>query len=95
MGHVPGKLRLCPSPSAFPLIKITFLSKFVHVHGNVYIQYFNITFSLALEASQQKTAPVSKQQPVVTMVTEPELPKEPPPEWEFMIDPPSISRRHL
>ena len=70
----------------------------IHVHVNVYtcIQCFNITFSfLALEASQQKTAPVSKQQPVVTMVTEPEIPKEPPPEWEFMIDPPSISRRHL
>lgn len=31
----------------------------------------------------------------VTIVTEPEIPKEPPPEWEFMAEPPAISRRHL
>ena len=50
--------------------------------------------SIALEALQPKTAQVSKQQ-VVAMVTEPEVPAEPPPEYEFMVDPPAISRRHL
>ena len=52
-------------------------------------------FTVALEALQpNKTAQVSKQQ-VVAMVTEPEVPAEPPPEYEFMVDPPAISRRHL
>lgn len=41
-----------------------------------------------------KAAPRPTVQPV-TIVTEPEIPKEPPPEWEFMAEPPAISRRHL
>ena len=54
-----------------------------------------IPFFPALEASQPKSAQVAKQQTMVTIVTEPEIPKEPPPEYEFMEDPPAISRRHL
>ena len=52
-----------------------------------------ILFS-AQESVAPKTVPKPVQQPI-TILTEPEIPKEPPPEWEFMIDPPSISRRHL
>lgn len=33
--------------------------------------------------------------PPVAMTIEPEVPKEPPPEWEFMADPPTISAIEL
>ena len=56
---------------------------------------FLFWFFAALEASQPKPAQVAKQQSVVAMVSEPEVPAEPPPEYEFMVDPPAISRRHL
>jgi splicing factor 3A subunit 1 len=36
-----------------------------------------------------------KPAPQLVTVIEPEIPKEPPPDWEFMVDPPNISRRHL
>ena len=53
---------------------------------------FLVFFFPAQETAQQK--PGSKQAPV-TMVTEPEVPLEPPPPWEFLIDPPSVYRRQL
>ena len=50
--------------------------------------------SLLLPAQESLQKPDSKQAPVA-MVTEPEVPLEPPPPWEFLIDPPSIYRRQL
>ncbi|XP_019853715.1 PREDICTED: splicing factor 3A subunit 1-like [Amphimedon queenslandica] len=69
--------------------------------GDPYHAYYQhkikeIKEGVSQEASMEtsKAAPRPTVQPV-TIVTEPEIPKEPPPEWEFMAEPPAISRRHL
>lgn len=52
----------------------------------------------AFEASQPKPTQMQpKPQPaaVAAMVSEAEVLAEPPPEFEFIVDPPAISRRHL
>lgn len=50
---------------------------------------------LFLTAQEAQQNPAPKQTAPIAMVTEVEVPQEPPPPWEFILDPPAIYRRQL
>ncbi len=105
--HFPSTLRLVPGPEFAERIKLNEAGnpKFNFLNAsNPYHAYYQhkileiqegVAQEMQLAASQQGAQKGIPRAAPVAMVIEPEPPKEPPPEWEFTTEPPSISALEL
>jgi len=89
-----GRIRLNEAGNT----KFNFLNPHDPYHAYYRHKIVEIQEGVAQEAAatqQQTGLKAPPKPPPIVMVIEPEVPKEPPPEWEFLAEPPSISAVEL